>query len=252
VAQLSGTALVVGGASGIGAACASALAAAGRTVVVADLDPPAEALGRQGVRLDVRDAEAVFACLYAVAAEHPDLDTVVDAAGTARVTGLLEIEPREWELIRSVNLDGAFHVLQAAGRVLEAAGGSIVLVSSIDATAAVPGLASYCAAKAGLESLARSAAIELGGAGIRVNAVAPGVVRTPLMRSQLDDPAVAAAFLEHTPLGRIADPEDVADVVAFLASEGSRWITGATIPVDGGLRLLGHPNLQARKQDKES
>jgi NAD(P)-dependent dehydrogenase (short-subunit alcohol dehydrogenase family) len=251
MAELNGAALVVGGASGIGAACVEALADAGKAVVVADLGSPVG--GSAGIfQLDVRDGDAVAACLEQVVAEHPDLDTVVDAAGTARVTGLLDITRTEWELIRSVNLDGAFNVLQAAGRALAERGGSIVLISSIDATAVVPGLAHYCAAKAGLESLARSGGIELGSLGIRVNAVAPGVVRTPLMKSYLDRPSVAAAFVERTPLGRIASPGEIADVVTFLASDQSRWITGATIPVDGGLRLLGHPNLQVRDTNKES
>ncbi|MBS1864219.1 MAG: SDR family oxidoreductase [Actinobacteria bacterium] len=245
---MSGAAIVVGGASGIGAACVEALAATGRTVAVADLAVPAGG----GVELDVRDAEAVASCFDRILAEHPDLDTVVDAAGTGRVTGLPDISPSEWELVRSVNLDGAFNVLQAAGRALVGRGGSIVLLSSIDALAPVSGLAHYCAAKAGLESLARSGAVELGASGIRVNAVAPGVVRTPLVAAQLDRPEIAAAFVERTPLGRIAAPEDIADVVAFLASDRARWITGATIPVDGGLRLLGHPNLQVRNTDKES
>jgi NAD(P)-dependent dehydrogenase (short-subunit alcohol dehydrogenase family) len=239
VADLNGPALVVGGSSGIGRACAEALSAAGWTTKVFDLKPGEE---EDAVALVVRDREAVFAAVEELAGSAGGLGAVVYAAGTARVTPILEIEGREWDLVLGVNLTGAFHVLQAAAPHI-AAGGSYTAISSIDSAAPVDGLAHYCASKAGLEALVRSAALELGPAGIRCNAVLPGLVRTPLMEAQLERPGVEEAFLAQTPLRGIAGGGEVADVVAFLASPGGRWITGASIPVDGGMSLTEHPKL---------
>lgn len=239
MAPVEGTALVVGGSSGIGAACAEALAAAGWGTVVLDLKP---ADGAEAVALDVRDRDAVFAAVAELARTKGEFGTVVYAAGTARVKPILEVEPREWDLVLGVNLGGAFNVLQAAAPRI-AKGGSFTAISSIDSAAPVPGLAPYCASKAGLEALVRSAALELGPAGVRCNAVLPGLVRTPLMESQLSRPGVEDAFLAQTPLRGIAAGGEVADVVAFLASPAARWITGASIPVDGGMSLTEHPKL---------
>lgn len=237
---MSGAALVVGGSSGIGRSCVEALAAAGWPTVVADLQP---APGEEAIALDVRDREAVFAAASDVAAAHDGLGTVVYAAGTARVKPLLEVEEREWELVLGVNLTGAFHVLQAAAPHLPE-GGSYTAISSIDSQSPVDGLAPYCASKAGVEALVRSAALELGPAGVRCNAVLPGLVRTPLMAPQLERPGVEDAFVAQTPLRGIAAGAEVADVVAFLASPAARWITGASIPVDGGMSLTEHPKLR--------
>ena len=142
----------------------------------------------------------------------------------------------------TINLSGAFHVLQASAPHI-GKGGSFTAISSIDSSAPVPGLAPYCTSKAGLEALVRSAALELGPAGVRCNAVLPGLVRTPLMESQLARPGVEDAFIAQTPLRGIAAGAEVADVVAFLASPAARWITGASIPVDGGMSLTEHPKL---------
>lgn len=241
-----GPALVLGGASGIGRACAEALGAAGWAVLVADLKPAAE--DATAIAVDVRDADAVAAAVATAVERHGELDAVVYAAGTARVTPILEIEPAEWDLVLGVNLDGAFNALRAAGPHIRE-GGSYTAISSIDSAAPVPGLAHYCASKAGLEALVRSAALELGPRGVRVNAVLPGLVRTPLMEPMLARPGVTEAFLAQTPLGRVAEPAEVADVVAFLASPGARWITGASLPVDGGMSLREHPQLLDTKHD---
>jgi len=231
--------LVVGGSSGIGRACAEALAAAGWTTKVFDLKPGD---GEDAIALDVRDRAAVFAAVGELVGSAGGLGAVVYAAGTARVTPILEIEEREWDLVMGVNLAGAFHVLQATAPHI-AAGGSYTAISSIDSQAPVDGLAHYCASKAGVEALVRSAALELGPAGVRCNAVLPGLVRTPLMEGQLRKPGVEDAFLAQTPLRGIAAGAEVADVVAFLASPAARWITGAAIPVDGGMALTEHPKL---------
>lgn len=237
---MSGVALVVGGASGIGRACADALAEADWTTLVADLKPDTE--DATAVAVDVRDHAAVAAAVEALVAEHGPLGTVVYAAGTARVTPILEIEPGEWDLVLGVNLGGAFNVLRASVPHIKE-GGSFTAISSIDSAAPVPGLAHYCASKAGLEALVRSAALELGGRGVRANAVLPGLVRTPLMEPMLARPGVSEAFVAQTPLGAIAEGAEVADVVAFLASPAARWITGASLPVDGGMALREHPQL---------
>jgi 3-oxoacyl-[acyl-carrier protein] reductase len=239
VAGVSGAALVFGGASGIGSACADALIAAGWPTVVADLRP-AEGDGAVGV--DVRDREAVGAAAERIACAHGGIGAVVYAAGTARVTPLLDIDEREWELVIGVNLGGGFNALQACVPHMPA-GGSFTLISSVDSTAPVGGLAHYSAAKAGAEALVRSAALELGSRGIRCNAVLPGVVRTPLMEPMLSRPGVAEAFVAQTPLGRLGEGADIADVVAFLASPAARWINGVSLPVDGGMSLREHPEL---------
>ncbi|HSS34382.1 MAG TPA: SDR family oxidoreductase [Solirubrobacterales bacterium] len=240
MADLSGAALVVGGASGIGRACADALAAAGWPTVVADLKPAAD--DDTAVAVDVRDRGAVEAAVAQVVESHGQVGTLVYAAGTARVTPVLEIDPREWDLVMGVNLSGAFNFLQAAAPHIPA-GGSYTAISSIDSASPVPGLAHYCASKAGVEALVRSAALELGPQGVRANAVLPGLVRTPLMAPVLDQPGVADKFIAQTPLRGIAEGAEIGDVVAFLASTDARWITGASIPVDGGMSLTEHPKL---------
>lgn len=240
MADVTRTAIVVGGASGIGLACAQALRADGWATVVADLKPdPAD---DDAIAVDVRDRDGVAAAVAEVAAAHGGIGTVVYAAGTARVTPILDIGEREWDLVLGVNLTGAFNVLQACAPHMPE-GASITVISSIDSASPVGGLAHYSAAKAGTEALVRSAAMELGARGLRCNAVLPGVVRTPLMAPMLDRPDVAAAFIEQTPLGRIAESDDIADVVVFLASPKARWITGVSLPVDGGMSLREHPAL---------
>ncbi len=217
-------AVVVGGGSGIGRACAELLAERGWQVVVLDLRAP---------EVDLPDVEAVI-----------EVDAAVHAAGTARVTPFLEVSRKEWDLVLSVNLTGAWNVLSAvARRFTTSGGGAFVALSSVDAQRPVAGLAHYCASKAGLESLVRVAALELAEAGIRVNAVAPGVVATPLMDPILSEPAVRAEFLEHIPLGRVAEPLEIASVVAFLLSDDARYITGQTLIADGGMTLREHARL---------
>jgi NAD(P)-dependent dehydrogenase (short-subunit alcohol dehydrogenase family) len=240
-------AVVVGGGSGIGRASAELLAERGWRTAVLDLRPPdTTPAGIEAVlQVDARDGEAVEQALAEVEAEIGPLTGAVHAAGTARVTPLLEIEPKEWELVIGVNLTGAWNVLRAAVRRFARKGeGSFVAVSSVDADRPVAGLAHYCASKAGLESLVRVAALELGGSGVRVNAVAPGVVATPLMRPLLDHPPVRDDFLEHIPLGRIAEPTEIASVVAFLLSDDARYVTGHTLVADGGMSLREHARLQ--------
>ena len=216
--------LVLGAASGIGHACATALHEAGWHVLGGDMAAiePGGVVAESAV-FDVRDLEAVEAGLATLG----PFDALVNAAGLARVAPLTEITPKGWDLLIDVNLTGAFNVLRAAAPHLKD-GASIVIISSIDSEMPVSGLAHYCASKAGVEALSRSAALELGPRGIRCNVVAPGVVRTPLSR-----------------LGAL---DDVADVVCFLVSPAARWITGARIPVDGGLSLREHPSMLAEPE----
>lgn len=240
MADVGGAALVVGGASGIGRACAQALRDAGWPLVVADLKPSPDA--PDAVAIDVRDRDAVSAAADRTAAEHGAIGALVYAAGTARVTPLLDIGEQEWDLVIGVNLTGAFNALRACVPHMPR-GASATIVSSVDSSAPVAGLAHYSAAKAGAEALVRSGALELGARGVRCNAVLPGVVHTPLMEPMLARSDVADAFVAQTPLGRIAEGDDIADVVAFLASSRARWITGVSLPVDGGMSLREHPAL---------
>ncbi len=234
--------LVVGGGSGIGAACVGRLAADGWAVSVADLRPPSgDAAVTASAAVDVRDADAMVRAVDDVMGREP-LHGLVYAAGVGRVAPIADITPEQWRLVLDVNLTGAFHAARAALPHMPS-GGSFVLISSIDSQAPVSGLGHYCAAKAGVDALSRSLALELGPHGIRSNVVAPGPVRTPLMHDVLERPGMERAFTSRVPLGRIAQPPQVADVVAFLLSADADHVTGARITVDGGMSLREHPSM---------
>lgn len=181
----------------------------------------------------VREGEA-SRLVDEVAEAFGRLDILVNNAGAYPVVGLLEMTGAQWDEVVAANLKSALLCLQAAGRRMKAAGGgAIVNVTSVQAFRPMEGLAHYGAAKAGLEMLTRSAALELGPAGVRVNAVAPGVVWREGIETAWPDGV--ARYRAAAPLGRLTQPEDVADACLFLASDAARFITGTTLVVDGGL-----------------
>lgn len=173
----------------------------------------------------MRDAAGVSAVIEAVRSEHGRIDVLVNCAGIREIAPALELAAEEWQRVIDVNLGGTFYCAQATGRVMAAAGrGAIVNVSSTSGLSADPSRVAYCASKAGILGLTRALALDLGRYGVRVNAVCPGLTRTPLTESYFDDDAFVAGLAEVVPLGRAADPGDIADVVLFLA--GKSWATG--------------------------
>jgi NAD(P)-dependent dehydrogenase (short-subunit alcohol dehydrogenase family) len=244
VTDLSGhRAVVTGGGSGIGRATAAALRAAGAVVGVVDLDAEAAAVVAKEVDgpsagADVRDLDAVAAAIDGIAGELGGLSILVNNAGTGSMSRLHEYPADEWERVIGTNLTGAWHVLRAAIPHLLANGeGRIVNTASISGLRPAAGEGPYAAAKAGLSALTRSAAIEYGPT-IRVNAVSPGTIRTALtspLFEVFDDEE--DRHLDKIPLGRIGEPEDIADVIVFLVSDAARYITGQDVVIDGGLTL---------------
>jgi 3-oxoacyl-[acyl-carrier protein] reductase len=237
------TALVTGGARGIGAATATRLAEEGAHVVVADFDEAAatetaERIGGRAVRCDVTSRADVEAAV-AAAAETGRLDVLVTCAGIIRDNLVHKMTDDDWEAVIATHLRGTFLAAQAAqAHMTEQQSGSIVLISSTSALGN-RGQANYSAAKAGIQGLAKTLAIELGRFDVRVNCVAPGFIATAMTRQTADRIGVSfeefqTAVAEQTPLRRVGRPEDVSGVIAFLCSDDAAYVTGQVIYVRGG------------------
>jgi len=240
-------ALVTGGAGAIGLACARRLLAEGADVVLldrnADALSAAAGIGAAPVACDIRDPGAVAAAVTRAAGLlNGPADVLVNSAGVYRIAPLLDLTPGEWDDVLAVNLRGTFLAGRAMAAALIAAGrpGAIVNISStagLVADAAEPS-AHYNASKAGVLALTRQMAAEWAPHGIRANAVCPGVIDTPMLR-MMDDPAAGAAYLRTgVPQGRLGSAEEVAAAVVFLASDDASYLTGATVPVDGGVTAI--------------
>lgn len=252
---VSDTAIVTGGASGIGYGIADALMANGASVVIADIDEDgaeeasetltAEHPGRGlPVPCDVTSSSAVEAMVTTAAEELGSVGILVNNAGIGGLSRVWELDEDEWDRVHDVCLKGTYLCTKATvGHMLETdTEGAIVNISSVAGSAATDGYAHYCSAKAGVCMFTEVAALETGPHGIRVNAIAPGIVETPLTRrSNLLRGQIRDEYLERTPLGRIGQIRDVADVAVFLTSNASRWITGETIATDGGIHVWGSP-----------
>lgn len=237
---------VTGGASGIGAATAQALAKAGAAVAILDKDGAAakalaEAVCKDGAaagfELDVTDAGRVADVLTDAQAALGPLYGLVNNAGIAERRRFLELSVEEWRAVLEVNLTGAFLCAQAAARSMidHGQGGVIVNVASVAGLTGVRNRTAYGAAKHGVVGLTKVMALDLAQHGIRVNAVAPGAVETPLTAPLLSDEKARERVVAAYPLGRWGQPNEVADLIVFLASPGAAFITGAAIPIDGGL-----------------
>ncbi|MEU1628948.1 3-oxoacyl-[acyl-carrier-protein] reductase [Streptomyces sp. NPDC020096] len=239
---MSRSVLVTGGNRGIGLAIARAFAEAGDKVAITyrSGEPPAvlSELGVLAVRCDITDPEQVEQAYKEVEDKHGAVEVLVANAGVTRDQLLLRMSEEDFTSVVDTNLTGTFRVVKRAARgMLRARKGRIVLISSVVGLLGSAGQANYAASKAGLVGFARSLARELGSRNITVNVVAPGFVDTDMTRGLTDEQR--GAILGGVPLGRYAQPEEIAASVRFLSSEDAAYITGAVIPVDGGLGM-GH------------
>ncbi|MCY3951482.1 MAG: SDR family oxidoreductase [bacterium] len=235
-------AIVTGGARGIGAAIADEMVAKGAAVASFDLIAPDEARdGVMDLEVDVADADSVQAATATVVARLGRVDVLFNNAGIQRAAPTHTMDPEIWNLVVGVHLRGAFLCSAAAiPEMRKAGGGAIVSISSAAGYVGIPGRAPYSAAKAGILGLTRSLAVEVAPHDIRVNAVAPGFTRTPLVTQALDDGSLTEDWmLREVPLDRLADAAEIARPAVFLASSGASYITGQCIVVDGGWTVQG-------------
>ena len=229
-------ALVTGGGSGIGEGIARAFAENGARVIVADVNEAGAArvaaeTGGEYYVLDVSDRAACDA----LAAKAGPVSVLVNNAGIIR-RGKLEsgTARQDWDATMAVNLDGPYNMVTAFLEQLKATKGSVINIGSIQSFVALPNSAAYTTSKGGVRALTKALAIELSPQGIRVNAIGPGMIATPLNADARQNPDYMANFAQRIPLGRLGEPADIAGPAVFLASDLARYVTGVTLPVDGG------------------
>ncbi len=241
--------IVTGGASGIGLATTRRFVDEGARVMVADLDEDGLAAVRAELgdavashRCDVRSEPEMAGMVEAAVERFGSLDIVFANAGIGALAPIVDTDLAEWMRVLEINLVGPLLAVKHAAPHL-GRGGSIILTASLNAVQPAVGMSAYCCSKSALVMLANVAAMELGPRGIRVNAIGPGLVQTALTEGMWLIPPVVDDFVENAPLGTYATPEDIADLVAFLASDESRLITGSFHLVDGGAHTKRYPDI---------
>jgi NAD(P)-dependent dehydrogenase (short-subunit alcohol dehydrogenase family) len=249
--RLSGkVALVTGAASGIGKGIATRYASEGARLVVGDIDPAGldalvAELGPERCAALTADvtSEDDDAALAALAIERfGRLDIAVANAGAGHFAMVVDQDLADWRRVIDLCLTGVFLTVKHAARHM-GEGGSIIAIASLNAVQPSAGMSAYCAAKAAVAMFCRVAAMELGPAGVRVNAIAPGLVRTTATGPFWEMPGIVEEFLDNTTVGRFAEPDDVAALAAFLASDESSFCSGSLYPVDGGAATKRYPDL---------
>ena len=239
--------IVTGGAQGIGEACVRRFAREGAQVVIADIDDArgaalAAELGGVYLHCDVGNKAQVDALVAQTMAAHGRIDVLVNNAGIFKAADFLDMTEADFDAVLRVNLKGAFLMGQAVAREMARAGkGSIVNMSSVNGVLAIPTIAGYNVSKGGINQLTRVMALSLADKGIRVNAVAPGTIATELAaQAVLTSEEARARIMSRTPMRRLGEPSEIADTVAYLASDAASYITGEIVVVDGGRMTLNY------------